>query len=270
MGSSGCGKSTLLACILGMLKIDGGEIIVLEQKIRNKNFYRNIGYMPQDLALAGDLSVKEIMYFFGNLSHMNNQELDKRFKMLQNFLELPNANLLVGNCSGGQQRRISLAVAMIHNPQLLILDEPTVGLDPLLREKIWKFMINETRMNKLTVIITTHYIEEARNADRCGLMRSGILLVEDSPRSIMDRFKCDNLEEAFLILCTKQGSIDDEKIEIKVFDNKDNGSQISELSEESQEFNDLNKPRFDMNFLNWNIIKALTLKNYLQIYRQPS
>jgi ABC-type multidrug transport system ATPase subunit len=271
MGSSGCGKSTLLACILGMLKIDGGEIMVLGQKAKSKNLYRSVGFMPQDIALAGDLSVKETIYFFGNLTKMNSEDLNTRFKMLENFLELPHANQLVENCSGGQQRRISLAVAMVHKPELLILDEPTVGLDPLLREKIWKFMMNETRKNKLTVIITTHYIEEARHADRCGLMRSGILLAEDSPCSILEKYQCESLEEAFLNLCTKQGSIeDDEKVNVKIFNDKDDGSQISEVSEESQEFNDSNKPKFDFNFFNWNIMKTLMMKNYLQIRRQPS
>ncbi|EDX03852.1 GD22635 [Drosophila simulans] len=116
---------------------------------------------------------------------------------------------MIKQCSGGQQRRLSFACAMIHDPELLILDEPTVGLDPMLREKIWDFLVETTRNSKLAVIITTHYIEEAKQANCIGLMRNGVLLAEDTPTNIMIKFGTQSIEDAFLILSQRQGNEDE-------------------------------------------------------------
>lgn len=121
--------------------------------------------------------------------------------MLQELLELPEGGRKVEKLSGGQKRRVSLAAALIHNPLVLILDEPTVGLESLLREKIWKFLIDTTSSTCLSVVITTHYISEASKADCVGLMRDGRLLAEDSPTNINLRFETETLDEAFLKLC---------------------------------------------------------------------
>lgn len=137
---------------------------------------------------------------------MQEEKIHARFKLLHELLELPDADRYVGNCSGGQKRRVSFAAAMVHEPELLILDEPTVGLDPMLREKIWNFLIDSTRSSKLAVIITTHYIEEATLANRIGMMRNGILLAEDSPKNIMATLNRTSLEDAFLELCVRQGN----------------------------------------------------------------
>lgn len=96
---------------------------------------------------------------------MSGDRIRERYKLLKELLDLPFGSKHVGQCSGGQQRRVSFAAAMVHEPELLILDEPTVGLDPLLREKIWEFLVETTRTSKLAVIITTHYIEEAKQAN---------------------------------------------------------------------------------------------------------
>lgn len=274
MGASGCGKTTLLSCILGMMPLDEGEIVLLGQKLRSKDIYRSIGFMPQEIALTGDLTVKETLYFFGSIFQMNKKILSQRYELLHNLLELPHANQLIEKCSGGQQRRISFAAAFIHEPELLLLDEPTVGLDPVLREKIWDFMLDATRTGNVSIIITTHYIEEARHADRCGLMRNGILLAEDSPKMIVEKLECENLEEAFLRLCTKQGSIDNgEKMSLTIIDdnnNSDNKSNVSDDSEESDVFKDSSSTSHSHRFYNWKIMKALMTKNFLQVRRQPS
>ena len=182
MGASGCGKTTLLSCIIGMIPLEGGQIIALGQKTQaneiQKAGYR-IGYMPQETALIGELTIKETIYYFGQIFQMSIEKLRERYDMLHKLLELPNDDHKVENCSGGQMRRVSFAAAMIHEPDLLILDEPTVGLDPILREKIWTFMLDVTRTSKLAIIITTHYIDEARQADCVGLRRNGILLAAD-------------------------------------------------------------------------------------------
>lgn len=108
--------------------------------------------------------------------------------------------------SGGQQRRVSFAVALMHDPELLILDEPTVGVDPLLRQSIWNHLVHITKAGQKTVIITTHYIEEARQAHTIGLMRSGRLLAEESPQVLLSMYRCQSLEDVFLKLSRKQGA----------------------------------------------------------------
>jgi ABC-type multidrug transport system ATPase subunit len=126
----GCGKTTLLSCIIGMIPLDAGKINVFGKEITHLSLQRNgkrIGYMPQEMALVGDLSVKETIYYFGQIFQMDIEKLRDRYDMLHKLLELPPGNQLIVDCSGGQQRRVSFAASMIHDPELLILDEPTVS-----------------------------------------------------------------------------------------------------------------------------------------------
>lgn len=125
---------------------------------------KRVGYMPQEIALYSEFSIKETMMYFGWIFGMKTSEIMERLQFLLNFLDLPSQNRLVKNLSGGQQRRVSFAVALMHDPELLILDEPTVGVDPLLRQSIWNHLVHITKAGQKTVIITTHYIEEARQA----------------------------------------------------------------------------------------------------------
>ncbi|XP_041760997.1 ABC transporter G family member 20 [Anopheles merus] len=208
LGASGCGKTTLLSCIVGRKFLNDGEINVLGGTPGTAGSGvpgPRIGYMPQDIALVEEFTIKETIYYFGRIYGMSKEKIRERYKLLKHLLELPGDERYVGNCSGGQQRRVSFAAAMVHEPELLILDEPTVGLDPLLREKIWQYLVETTSTSKMAVIITTHYIEEAKQAGFIGLMRNGILLAEDSPTNILERFSCTSLEEAFLNLCQKHG-----------------------------------------------------------------
>nr|CAI5851706.1 unnamed protein product [Callosobruchus analis] len=120
--------------------------------------------MPQEIALYGEFTIRETMQYFGWIFGMKSKEINERLEFLLNFLDLPSQNRMVKNLSGGQQRRVSFAVALMHDPELLILDEPTVGVDPLLRQSIWNHLVQITKDGNKTVIITTHYIEEARQA----------------------------------------------------------------------------------------------------------
>lgn len=164
MGSSGCGKTTLLSCIVGMRALDSGSIRIFNEPVgKNKS---RIGYMPQDVAVIDEFTIKELVYFFGNVYGINKNQIRDRFDFLMNLLELPEGGALIKNLSGGQKRRVSLAVCMVHTPEILILDEPSVGLDPLLRRKIWDFFELITQSGQTTVLITTHYIEEAKQANR--------------------------------------------------------------------------------------------------------
>lgn len=209
LGASGCGKTTLLSCIVGRRRLNTGEIWVLGGKPGTKGSGvpgKRVGYMPQEIALYGEFSIKETMMYFGWIFGMDTAEINDRLQFLLNFLDLPSQNRLVKNLSGGQQRRVSFAVALMHDPELLILDEPTVGVDPLLRQSIWTHLVQITKDGNKTVIITTHYIEEARQAHTIGLMRSGRLLAEESPQVLLSMYGCQSLEEVFLKLSRKQGT----------------------------------------------------------------
>lgn len=135
---------------------------------------------------------------------MNSARIYERLEFLKNLLELPDDKKLVRDCSGGQQRRISLALTLLHEPELLILDEPTVGVDPLLRCKIWDYLMELTTSNRVTVVLSTHYIEEARQSTCVGVMRNGVLIAEDAPMNILQKCDANSLEAAFLRLSISQ------------------------------------------------------------------
>lgn len=163
MGSSGCGKTTLLSCVVGSNTLDSGSIKIFNELVGNNK--SKIGYMPQDIAVIEEFSIKELIYFFGTIYGMSKFQINERFSFLMNLLELPDGGCFIKNLSGGQKRRVSLAICMVHSPEILILDEPSVGLDPLLRQKIWDFFGLITQSGQATVVITTHYIEEAKQAN---------------------------------------------------------------------------------------------------------
>ena len=198
LGPSGCGKTTLLKVILGFLAPESGKVDVTGEIPGS-----DVGYSPQEIALYPDLSIAETLRFHGRLHGMDADRILARQSWLIDFLDLPDPVRTVGKLSGGQKRRVSLAVALLHEPNLLLLDEPTVGVDPELRARLWDHL-QEISSNGTSIVITTHYIDEARKADRVGLMRDGVLLAEDSPQSVMDSQSASSLEEAFLALCLRE------------------------------------------------------------------
>lgn len=204
LGPSGCGKTTLLKCIVGTLKISRGHISVLGKPPTFPGHGvpgRMVGYMPQDLALYNEFTIGDTLTFFGRIHGLKAKATQARMDFLIDFLDLPQKNSLVRNLSGGQKRRVSLGAALLQNPELLILDEPTVGVDPVLRAKIWQHLVEIVKTGKVSVIITTHYIEEARQANVVGLMRNGHLLAEAPPEVVMKQHNATTLERAFLQLC---------------------------------------------------------------------
>ncbi|RLU22987.1 hypothetical protein DMN91_005265 [Ooceraea biroi] len=207
LGASGCGKTTLLSCIVGRRRLNSGEIWVLGGRPGSKGSGvpgPRVGYMPQEIALYGEFSIRETFIYFGWCAGMTTEQVEDKLEFLIKFLQLPSENRFVKNLSGGQQRRVSFAATLLADPELLILDEPTVGVDPVLRQSIWDHLVQITKGGNKTIIITTHYIEETRQAGMIGLMRGGKFLAEESPRRLMEMHRLDTLEDVFLKLSKRQ------------------------------------------------------------------
>lgn len=204
LGPSGSGKTTLLKSVVGQLTPTEGWVKVFGFQPNQPGSQipgSAIGYMPQELAVYEDFTIKETLWYFGRLYRIPKKVIKERIEFLLTFLDLPRSKRLIVNMSGGQKRRVSLASALVHSPPLLILDEPTVGVDPLLRQSIWQHLVTLTQTEKITVIVTTHYIEEARRANIVGLMRRGKLLAENAPEDLMAKHDSTSLEDVFLKLC---------------------------------------------------------------------
>lgn len=264
MGSSGCGKTTLISCLVGINSLDSGDIEIFNDPPRSHR--SRIGYMPQENALIAEFTIREMIWFFGTIFGLSRKKIKERIKFLTDLLELPDGDKLIRECSGGQQRRVSFAITLVHEPELLILDEPTVGLDPLLRVKIWDYLLDITMKNQVTVLLSTHYIEEARQSTHIGLMRNGFLIAEDSPQKILRSTQASNMEEAFLILS---------KMQENNLTSQNNGSKIIQHIIDVTSNEDLlskqlfkgRKTETVAQQTTLGILFALLTKNFLQIFR---
>jgi ABC-type multidrug transport system ATPase subunit len=194
--------------VIDLIKPDSGDVKIFGERSGNRLCIpgRNVGYMPQEISLLDYFSIKEMAVYFGRVNGMKSEVIQKKLNHFIEMLELPNEDTLIGELSGGQKRNVSFIVSVLHKPKLLILDEPTVGLDPILREKMWNFLAEAVQTSQTTIIITTHYIEEAVNANDVGLMREGKILAVDSPQNILRNLQADTLEDAFLNLCNKENN----------------------------------------------------------------
>ncbi|KAJ75291.1 ABC transporter ATP-binding protein [Enterococcus faecalis] len=198
IGPSGAGKSTTIKCLIGMEKLDQGSVEVFNTKMPNRKILERIGYMGQSDALYNDLTGKENLIFFGNLMGLTSKTLidsiDKNIRLVNlfGFLDKP-----VKTYSGGMKRRLSLAITLLANPDLMILDEPTIGIDPNLRVKIWK-QLRELANNQKGIIVTTHVMDEAEKCDYVGLIIQGKLIAFGTPKELKEQFKVSSIEEVFL------------------------------------------------------------------------
>jgi len=204
IGPNGSGKTTTIRMLLGIIKPTHGSVTIFGESMPNRKILRRIGYMPQGTALYEDLTVLENILFFGEIYNVNGSELRKRAHEILEFVGLAERkNTIVSNLSGGMKSRLSFACSLIHQPQLLLLDEPTVGVDPQLRLSFWKYFRELTRRGA-TILITTHYMDEASRCDRVGLMWNGKLIAEDKPEALISKTGKKSLEDAFLAFSERE------------------------------------------------------------------
>ena len=198
IGPSGSGKSTLIKTMLGMEKADEGEALVLDYKMPKREILSNIGYMAQSDALYEMLTGYENLEFFGKMKGVSAKELKKEIEYIAEVVDLTDdLKKLVSNYSGGMKRRLSLAIALIGSPELLILDEPTVGIDPSLRKNIWKELFKQ-RDNGVGILVTTHVMDEAELTDKVGLLLNGDIIDFDTPQQLKVKNNVETIEEVFL------------------------------------------------------------------------
>ncbi|MDM7934614.1 MAG: ABC transporter ATP-binding protein [Methanothrix sp.] len=185
LGPNGSGKTTFIRAMVGLLRLDGGELSVLGRPVSEvQTIYSSIGYMTQHRALYPDLTLQENMEFFAGLYGVGKMEREERIDELLGMVDLlEHRDRLAGNLSGGMYQRLSLACTLIHEPELLLLDEPTVGVDPKLRQAFWEYFNHLTSQGK-TVLITTHLMDEAEKCNVVGYMRAGRMAAMGSPDEI--------------------------------------------------------------------------------------
>ncbi|WML59077.1 ABC transporter ATP-binding protein [Neobacillus sp. PS2-9] len=205
IGPSGAGKTTLVKMIVGMEKADTGSIHVLDQKMPNLALMQDIGYMAQSDALYVDLTGEENLKLFASLYKIKKADQKKRIAYVSSLVNLTDdLKKRVAAYSGGMKRRLSLAIALIQDPKILILDEPTVGIDPELKLAIWKEFLRLKEDEQKTIIVTTHVMDEAERCDYIAMVRDGRILTSGSPSELKALYETDNFDEVFLRAGVKQ------------------------------------------------------------------
>lgn len=198
IGPSGSGKTTTIKTMLGMEKATQGTALVLSHSMPNRQVLGKIGYMAQSDALYESLSAKENLTFFGEMKGVTGKRLQEEIEHVSSVVNLENhLAQRVSGYSGGMKRRLSLAIALLGQPELLILDEPTVGIDPALRRQIWHELIN-LRDRGQSILITTHVMDEAELTDRVALLLHGDIIAFASPQNLEKQYDVPTIEDVFL------------------------------------------------------------------------
>ena len=205
IGPSGAGKTVLVKMIVGMDTPNSGTIHVLNKKIPNLEILQDIGYMAQSDALYSELTGEENLKFFASLYKLKKSEMKKRISYAADLVNLKNElTKKVSAYSGGMKRRLSLAIALIHNPRILILDEPTVGIDPELRVTIWNELLRLKKEEGKTIIVTTHVMDEAERCDYIAMVRDGTILTSGTPTALKAQYEANTFDEVFIKAGRKQ------------------------------------------------------------------
>jgi ABC-2 type transport system ATP-binding protein len=203
MGPSGCGKTTLMRTIVGVQRVAAGRVAVLGHPAGSAALRARVGYMTQAPSVYGDLTVRENLRFYARVLRAPAAKVDE----VIDAVRVPaRAGQLVRDLSGGERARVSLAAVLLGEPEVLVLDEPTVGLDPLLRVELWRLFAGLAERGA-TLLVSSHSLEEARHCDRLLLMRDGELLVSDTPGGLSRRTGRENLEDAFIELVSRREEV---------------------------------------------------------------
>jgi len=200
IGPSGAGKTTLMRGIVGRQKISEGSITVFGQAAGSPPLREKVSYMTQEISVYPDLTVQENLSYFATMFGVSPSAISKTVEEVLAIVQMKDkAGQLVSKLSGGQKQRVSLAVALIGKPLLMVLDEPTVGLDPLLREQLWQ-LFRELAEKGTTLIISSHVMDEAERCDDLLLIRDGELLAHGSPHDLRVKTHTASVEQSFLAL----------------------------------------------------------------------
>ena len=196
LGPSGCGKTTLLRCLVGAQRVRSGSVEVLGEPAGAASLRTRIGYVTQAASVYDDLTVAENLGFFARVLGV---ERDRAAEAVEAVGLGDHREHVVAQLSGGQRSRVSLAVALLGTPDLLVLDEPTVGLDPVLRRDLWE-LFHRLADGGVAVLVSSHVMDEAERCDRLLLMREGRIIADGSPDEIRERTGAPDIEQAFLHL----------------------------------------------------------------------
>ncbi len=202
LGPSGCGKSTLMRAIVGVQKVAGGEVRVLGRRAGDAQLRHRVGYVTQAPSVYADLSILENLRYFAAILGVPRDDADRVIGQVG--LEGRERDL-VARLSGGQRARVSLAAALLGTPELLVLDEPTVGLDPVLRTELWE-LFHRLAAAGTTLLISSHVMDEANRCGHLLLMRDGAIIADDTLQVLLTRTGAAQIEAAFLALVARQGS----------------------------------------------------------------
>ncbi|HAU5638763.1 TPA: ribosome-associated ATPase/putative transporter RbbA, partial [Citrobacter amalonaticus] len=201
LGSNGCGKSTTMKMLTGLLPASEGEAWLFGQPVDPKDIdtRRRVGYMSQAFSLYSELTVRQNLELHARLFHIPEAEIPQRVQeMSERFMLAEVEDTLPESLPLGIRQRLSLAAAVIHRPEMLILDEPTSGVDPVARDMFWQLMVDLSRQDKVTIFISTHFMNEAERCDRMSLMHAGKVLASGTPQELVERRGAASLEEAFI------------------------------------------------------------------------
>lgn len=209
LGSNGCGKTTTMKMLTGLLPATEGTVRLFGSEVDADDIEsrRRLGYMTQSFSLYGELTVRQNLVLHARLFRMKEEDIPARVEaMLERFGLTTLPDSLPDHLPLGLRQRLSLAAAVIHKPELLILDEPTSGVDPLARDEFWRLLVELSRSDKVTIFITTHFMNEAERCDRISLMHAGKVLDSDAPKVLVEKRKSKNLEEAFIAYLQDAGA----------------------------------------------------------------
>ena len=203
LGPSGCGKSTLMRAIVGVQIITGGTVTVLGHEAGSPPLRKRVGYSTQSPAVYADLTVAENMRYFASVLGAPAGDAQR---VIDAVGLAGTERQTAGSLSGGQHSRASLAVALLGSPELLVLDEPTVGLDPVLRDDLWQ-LFGQLARSGVTLVISSHVMDEAARCERLLLLRDGYILADDTPDNLRTRTETKDLERAFLQLVRERETV---------------------------------------------------------------